>query len=132
MPLDDDARLAAEIAAFQGTWLQVGYERDGVRSPIDDEDGWQPRTIFAGTTFQVHIADGSVPIQGTFAVDPSQTPKAVDYTDTHGADAGQTFLAIYAIDGDSLVFCAADAGRPRPTAFTTGPGQVLRRNRRVT
>jgi hypothetical protein len=53
-----DISLAQEIAKFQGTWKQIGYERDGVREPIDDEQNWKPRTTFIGTTFVVRIADG--------------------------------------------------------------------------
>jgi uncharacterized protein (TIGR03067 family) len=46
--------------------------------------------------------------------------------DTHGADAGKTFLAIYLLEDDRLVFCAADAGQKRPTQFKTKGGEVLR------
>src|SRR5215467_11954606 len=103
-----DISLEQEIAKFQGSWKQIGYERDGVREPIDDEQDWRPRTTFIGTTFVVRIADGSVPIRGTFNLDLSQNPKAIDGTDTHGADAGKTFLAIYSLEADKLIFCAAD------------------------
>ena len=33
---DMDISLEQEIVKFQGTWKQIGYERDGVREPIDD------------------------------------------------------------------------------------------------
>jgi uncharacterized protein (TIGR03067 family) len=121
-----DISLEQEIAKFQGSWKQIGYERDGVREPIDDEQGWKPRTTFIGTTFVVRIADGSVPIRGTFNLDLTQDPKAIDWTDTHGVDAGKTFLAIYSLDGDKLIFCAAEEGQTRPTEFKTKLGEVLR------
>jgi uncharacterized protein (TIGR03067 family) len=118
--------LEQEIAKFQGSWKQIGYERDGVREPIDDEKDWQPRTMFIGTTFVVRIADGSNPIRGTFKLDLTQDPKAVDWTDTHGVDAGKTFLAIYSLEGDKLIFCAAEEEQKRPTEFKTKLGEVLR------
>ena len=77
------------------------------------------------------LADGSVPIKGTFKLDPTQLPKSMDLTDTFGADAGKTFLAIYSLNGDQLVFCAADEGQSRPSSFETTRGQVLRVNQRV-
>jgi uncharacterized protein (TIGR03067 family) len=120
-----------EIAKFQGTWKQIGYEKDGVKEPQDEEEGWQPRTTFVGNTFVVTIADGSTLIKGTFTVDPTKEPKTVDYTDTFGADAGKTFPAIYFFEGDRLVFCAADSGQERPTAFKTRRGEVLRVHVRV-
>jgi len=125
---DADKLVEDEIAKFQGTWRQIAYERDGVPEPRDDEQGWQPRTTFEGNSFVVTIADGSTPIRGTFTLDPRQEPKTIDYTDTFGADAGKTFLAIYYFDGDQMGFCAAAAGLPRPTAFRTKAGQVLRVN----
>jgi uncharacterized protein (TIGR03067 family) len=128
--VDDDADqlIKIEMNKFQGVWRQIAYERDGVQEPQDDEQGWHPRTTFAGDSFVVTIADGRTPIRGTFTLDPTQDPKAVDYTDTFGADAGKTFLAIYDFDGDRMMFCAAAAGLPRPTTFKTKAGQVLRVN----
>ena len=128
MDNDTDKLIENEIAKFQGTWKQVARERDGIAEPQDEEQDWQPRTTFAATSFVVTIADGSTPIRGTFSLDPTQEPKAIDYTDTFGADAGKTFLAIYYFDGDRMGFCAAEAGLPRPTAFKTKVGQVLRVN----
>ena len=123
---ENDISLEQEIAKFHGTWKQIGYERDGVGEPIDDEKEWEPRTTFNGNIFVVEIADGSIPIRGTFKPDPAQDPKAIDYTDTHGVDAGKTFLAIYSLEGDKLIFCAACEGQERPTEFKTKSGEVLR------
>jgi uncharacterized protein (TIGR03067 family) len=114
-----------ELKKFQGTWKQVGYERDGLIEP-SDEPGWEPRTTFAGKEFVVTLADGSIPIKGTYRLDPTRTPKTVDWTDTIGENAGKTLLAIYSLNGDRLIFCAAHPGLERPTDFRTRPGQVLR------
>ena len=119
----------SEMARLQGTWRQIAYERDGVTDP-PDEQGWQPRVTFAGDTFAVTLADGSIAIRGTFELDPTRNPKAVDWHDTYGADAGQTFLAIYTLEGDLFTFCAALPGQERPTEFRTSAGQVLRVSRR--
>ena len=122
--------IADELREFQGTWRQIAYERDGRTEP-PDEEGLNPCTVIVDDTFVVMLADGSTLIQGTFKLDLTQNPKAVDWTDTFGADAGKTFLAIYALDGDRLKFCAAEAGRERPTDFRPNAGQVLRVHQRV-
>jgi len=128
---DEMERLArAEMAKFQGTWRQVAYERDGVTEPQDEEAGWAPQTTFEGNSFVVTIADGSTVIRGTFRIDVTQEPKAVDYTDTFGPDAGKTFPAIYYFDADRLVFCASANG-VRPTSFETKRGEVLRVHVRI-
>jgi uncharacterized protein (TIGR03067 family) len=124
------ADIAEEMAKFQGTWKQTAHTRDGVDNP-PDEHGWEPRTTFIGNTFVVTLADGRIAIKGTFTLDPTRRPKAIDYTDTFGPDAGKTFLAIYSLEGDRLVFCAADEGQGRPTEFRAGPGQDLRAHERV-
>src|SRR5436190_7883719 len=86
--------LEDELKRFQGSWKQIAYERDGVVDP-PDEQGWEPMTTFAGEDFVVTLADGSVPIKGTYRIDPTRVPKIVDWTDTIGEDAGKTLLAIY-------------------------------------
>jgi len=121
--------ITEEMRKFQGTWKQIAYERDGVPEP-QDEQGWEPKVTFVGDTFVVTLADGSIPIKGTYKVDPTRNPKAVDWTDTIGEDAGKTLLAIYSLEGDRLIFCAASPGQERPTEFRTRPGQVLRVSQR--
>jgi uncharacterized protein (TIGR03067 family) len=108
----EQRRHTEEVRKFQGVWKQVAYERDGMKEPRDAEQGWEPRTTFTGDTFIVTLADGRTAIKGTFKLDPTQEPKAVDYTDTFGEDAGKTFLAIYSLEGDRLIFCAAGAAGP--------------------
>jgi uncharacterized protein (TIGR03067 family) len=81
--------IAKEMEKFQGTWRQIAHERDGLTDPPDERD-WEPRTTFTGDTFVVTLADGSTAIKGTFRLDPTREPKAVDYTDTFGPDAGKT------------------------------------------
>jgi uncharacterized protein (TIGR03067 family) len=123
--------MTEEMKKFQGTWKQISYERDGIKEPLD-EQGWHPTVTFIGDTFVVTLADGSIPIKGTYRLDPTKEPKALDLTDTFGADAGKTFLAIYSLEGDRLTFCAADEGQERPTEFATRPGLVLRVSQRET
>ena len=121
--------ILEELKKLQGIWKQIALERDGMPQAAD-EFGPEPRSIFVDDTYVVTLADGSTAIKGTFKLDPTQEPKTIDWTDTFGEDAGKTFLAIYSLEGDRLVFCAADEGQERPTEFRTGPGQVLRVNQR--
>jgi uncharacterized protein (TIGR03067 family) len=121
--------IAEEIEKLQGTWKQIAYEKDGVTEPFD-ELGWEPSVTFTGDTFVVTLADGSISIKGIFKLDPTRKPKTIDWMDLFGEDAGQNFLAIYSLEDDQLIFCAADDGQERPTEFRTGPGQVLRVHQR--
>jgi uncharacterized protein (TIGR03067 family) len=119
-----------EMKNLQGTWRQTGYERDGSMEPLD-ERGWAPAVTFTGNAFAVTLADGTIPIRGTYELDPSREPKTIDWHDATGDDAGKTLLAIYSLEDDQFEFCASYPGMPRPTEFRTQPGQVLRRHERV-
>jgi uncharacterized protein (TIGR03067 family) len=125
LPISSSDDIEEELKRFQGTWKQIAYERDGVKEPLD-EQGWDPITTFTAEEFVVTLADGSIPIKGTYRIDPARNPKTVDWADTIGEDAGKTLLAIYALEDDRLIFCAAYPGLERPTEFRTQPGQVLR------
>lgn len=127
----DTARLVSdEMAKFQGTWKQVRCEADGVTNPTD-EFGSGPLTTFTGNTYVVALPDGTVVIEGTFTLDPTMEPKAVNWTDTCGTDKEKTFPAIYSFDGDQLRFCAADEGLDRPKEFRTRLGETLRVHQRA-
>lgn len=117
--------ITEEIKKLQGTWKQIACEKDGVADSAD-ELGWEPKSTFTDDTFVVTLADGRIVIQGNFKLDPTREPKTIDWTDTFGEDAGKTFLAIYSLENDRLIFCAADEGQERPTEFRTRLGQVLR------
>jgi uncharacterized protein (TIGR03067 family) len=121
-----------DLDLLQGRWLQVGYERDGVVEPIDGERNWQPQTEISGEKFTVTLSDGSVILGGVFKLFPLRSPKGVDWTDTHGSYASDQMIpAIYELTATSFIFCAAYDGAARPTEFSTQPGQVLRKMRRL-
>jgi uncharacterized protein (TIGR03067 family) len=46
----------------------------------------------------------------------------MDLTFTEGRHFGETSLAIYELDGDTLRLCRAAPGDPRPTTFKSTPG----------
>lgn len=134
MHVTTDARqadaVARDVRRLQGRWRQTYHEADGVAEPGEDY-GSGLQTQFIGDRFVVTGADGRVVLEGTFTLDPTRMPKAIDWTDTIGADAGKTLAAIYTLQDDRLVFCAADAGDPRPTEMKTRPGRTLRVHQRV-
>jgi uncharacterized protein (TIGR03067 family) len=122
--------ITEEIAKFQGSWQQISSETGGVKDQ-PDEFGSAPRVAFVGNRYVVRRADDTIVIKGRFRVHPAQTPKGIDWMDTIGADAGRTLPAIYTLEDDQLLFCAADHGQPRPSEFCSAPGQVLRLHRRL-
>lgn len=121
-----------DIDTLQGNWLQIGYERDGIISLVDVEQGWNPLTKISGLNFTVTIANGETVLVGTFILNSEQQPKEINWTDTSGSYASDgTIKAIYTLTETEFVFCASCDETARPTEFKTKPGQVLRRMKRL-
>jgi hypothetical protein len=60
--------------------------------------------------------------EGTTKLYPDKKPRAMDITATIGANKGKVFLSIYKVDGDTYLSCVAQAGKDRPTEFSSKPG----------
>ncbi len=82
--------MKSDLEKLQGKWVQVGYERDGVKNPIDAEDGWNPVTEIHGNRFSVAIADGTSILSGSFKLNEHSKPKAIDWIDEAGIYASGT------------------------------------------
>jgi uncharacterized protein (TIGR03067 family) len=84
--------------SLQGTWEFVA----GIR---------EAQLLIAGDHFTVRFKTGEIYV-GTYHLDPSRKPKAMDLTITEGPERhrGKTSLAIYDLDGDHLIWCPAEPG----------------------
>jgi uncharacterized protein (TIGR03067 family) len=103
----------SDQAKLQGKWVR---ELNGQKGELKFD-----KSAFVLT---LH-AKGEV-IKGTFKIDPSKTPKEMDLTITESDDPkekGQAFLAIYAVDGDTLKICTGEPGHKRPAAFLEKEGE---------
>ena len=115
-----------DLAALQGLWEQVDLEADGILNPPDELSPPGALTTIRDNHFAVRTTEGALLLEGTFTLDASATPKAINWIDSIGPDLGKQLPAIYKLDGDLFIFIAADEGAPRPTIFRTGPGQIMR------
>ncbi|MFC6296703.1 TIGR03067 domain-containing protein [Pseudomonas sp. CCM 7893] len=111
---------------LQGDWVQTALEDSGVLNPVDEHSAPGAVTTISGDQFQVVTLTGEVLLAGRFTLDATTTPKAIIWVDAIGADAGKQLPASYRLEGDHFIFIAADEGKPRPTRFSTAPGQTMR------
>lgn len=116
-----------ELQRLQGAWEQIGMEDSGVLNPPDEHSAPGALTFIEGNRFRVVTVAGELLLAGTFTLDSSTRPKSITWVDSMGADAGQPLPASYQLTDNEFVFIAADTGQPRPSHFSTGPGQTLRR-----
>jgi internalin A len=120
-PKDDAAKKEREKLA--GTWKVTSAERDGQPDKVSKD---AVTTYTADGKFSVKFADGTTG-DGTYKLDPSKTPKEVDYTMNYGPNKGKPHEGIYSLEGETLKICRSDPDKPRPKEFTTktDSGQML-------
>jgi uncharacterized protein (TIGR03067 family) len=120
------AQLAtAADKELEGTWSATKAERDG--RPAADVVGH--RLLFSGDRFEIQSKDKKSLYSGTFRVDASAKPTAIDFEHAEGGLKGKTWKGIYVLDGETLTICDnaenLDAARPSKFAANSGSGYVL-------
>jgi len=117
--------LNNDLKLLQGRWIQIKCNSDGVDNPID-EFKHNPELEIIENAFSVFESSGELIIAGVFTINPLADPKAIDWTDTFGADKGKTFPSIYTLSESELVFCAANEDMGRPDSYAPGYGYTIR------
>src|SRR5262249_1379272 len=105
-----------DATKLEGTWVVESLERDGKPLTPDELKKLAKLTI-KGNKYT--WSEKTVP-PGTFTVDTSKKPWAVDYTDSEGKNKDKTYLGILEMDekGEKLKECyALPAGTKRPEKF---------------
>ncbi len=111
--------LLEEIALLQGEWSLVSGVRDGDELPAElVKTG---KRLVKGNETTV-LFGNEVFLKAAFSLAPTASPKTIDYIVTAGESRGQTQLGVYALLGDTVTYCLAPPGRPRPEALAIKPG----------
>ncbi|MBA2226976.1 TIGR03067 domain-containing protein [Thermogemmata fonticola] len=101
---------SGDAQAILGIWEVTALEISG-RPESDKNYRW---TTFVFTADKLVLREGfNPPVEFTYVLDPSATPKTIDLT-----VRGHTARGIYKLEGDELVLCLSMGG-PRPTSFST-------------
>lgn len=123
VPKDDEAKK--DRARLQGTWKCVYSETDGEGfEPINDTFLTFEKDTFAEKS-SVDVAS-----RGTFRLDPSRRPKAIDFTLTENKlfpdTKGMRIYCIYELTANRLKIRTPTAGFPkwRPKEFGTKKGST--------
>src|SRR5262249_33921941 len=68
--------------------------------------------------------NGGVYLKAKYKIDPTKTPKTIDYMLTDGQGKGMTSLGIYELneENDTLKCCFAFPGKDRPEEFSSRKG----------
>jgi uncharacterized protein (TIGR03067 family) len=103
---------------IEGAWLPIEADLGGQR--FSDETLKTMKLTLNGGKYSVTV--GGLTDKGTFRLDPTQKPPALDITGTEGPNQGKTFLAIYEQTDDTLRVCYDLEGKKRPTEFRAQKG----------
>jgi uncharacterized protein (TIGR03067 family) len=114
-----------ERRLYEGTWRVTAIEAEGTGMSKEDCATITVWNELDGK-WTVKLG-GEVIWKGVSSMDPTKTPKTIDFRPTEGADVGKTYFGIYEISRETRRLCYAEAGKERPTEFSAekGSGHVL-------
>lgn len=118
-----DPSVESELRTIEGPWRFVAVQSQGKEIP--GESFKDSKLLLRGgvlTTMVPGYTD-----RGTFRIDPSASPKAIDITLNEGLRQKITYHGIYECQGDTFRVCFGLEGKPRPTEFESKPqsGRIL-------
>lgn len=112
-----------DLAKFQGMWVAVAFEKEGVTTP--DEHLGAVSLVIEGDRYRYIEPGGG--FEGRFRLDPTKQPREIDSIPTTGEHRGMVAPGIYEIDGETHRVCFALPGSEnRPTALVDRPGEGYR------
>jgi len=116
VPLRAPNGPSADQRALQGDWTMVSASVNGATYP----NTTGTRHVVGDTT--TVMVNGELLLRAIFTLDPSASPKSIDYSVIGGALEGAHLVGIYRLDDSTLTFCMTSPGGTRPTAFETETG----------
>jgi uncharacterized protein (TIGR03067 family) len=116
-PKDDASKK--DLEKMQGDWAAVAMVVNGQVVPDDDAQALF-RTVKGNgyTVFRFSTERG----KGTFTVDATKKPRAIDFQPMGPKGKVPPMLGIYEFDGARLKMCYAPPGKDRPTTFDAKEG----------
>jgi uncharacterized protein (TIGR03067 family) len=104
------------LQKLQGVWEVSGVEANGSAVPNDELP--KITVTVKDNSYSATFEDRTD--RGSFTIDPSKNPHAMNIRPESGPDAGETLPAIYELTADGFRTCYGRPGRDRPATFSTG------------
>ncbi|MCC2670883.1 MAG: hypothetical protein K0Q72_3354, partial [Armatimonadetes bacterium] len=106
-----------------GTWKGQIVDGGGAQGPIEVTEFVVTPDKITATRSGSRFPMGG----GSYRLGNQQGMRTLDATGTEGGARGKSFMGIYTLEGDTLRWCVANPGRPRPTdiASRAAQGQYL-------
>jgi uncharacterized protein (TIGR03067 family) len=108
--------------AFEGTWSLVSVEIN--MQPLEMDKLKGAKLVIKGASYSFML--GKTRLELTYEINPTKEPKHLDLTIVQGLEKGQTYHAIYKLEGNRLTICRhTEPGKARPSTFATEPASGL-------
>jgi uncharacterized protein (TIGR03067 family) len=118
-----DEAIKRDRQRIEGTWRIVGLEVNG--SAVKDEDARRLTVVNKADGTWTLLSEGKKVSSGTSSIDPSKTPKTIDFTPTDGGGQGNRYLGIYELGDKTRRMCFAPPEKSRPTEFKSTQGSEI-------
>lgn len=115
-----DEAIQRDRRQIEGTWQVAALEINGNQAAAEDVKKFTVVNGADGTW--TLFSEGNQISKGTSVFDPTQQPKAINFTPTEGDATGSEFLGIYELAADTRKLCFAPVGQARPAEFKSAPG----------
>jgi len=112
-------KSGGQVTEFEGEWAMVSGVMDG--TAMDNSMVQWVKRVTHGNEITV-VAGPQTMLKVEFTYDSSKSPKTIDYMNLVGASKGKSQQGIYEFDGDTVRFCVAAPGEPRPAEFASARG----------
>jgi len=104
---------------LEGEWAMVSAVFNG--APMDQNMVKWCKRVTNGNVTTV-LAGPQVMLKAAFTLGHSTKPATIDYVNLAGAAKGKPQSGIYELSGDTLRVCMSAPGGPRPSDFSSKPG----------
>ena len=112
----DPAKDEGDTEKIQGTWVPTAIRIGGKDTPEKELKKIEKLILSKGT---ITVTGKS---RGSYKLDPSKRPRAIDLMSTDGPDKGKTAEGIYELEGETLRLCWDQPGKGRPKEFKSEEG----------
>ena len=110
---------SSDSARLQGAWVMLAGAANGYTLP--EAYVKNMKRVLTGNELTVTMGE-QLFFKATIVLDPTKSPRTIDYHMTEGPTAGAVQLGIYAISRDTVRFCFGAPDTPRPDEFTSASG----------
>jgi uncharacterized protein (TIGR03067 family) len=105
-----------EMEELNGTWKLISKKIQGIEAICKNEK----EAFITFKNGEYAWGQGGGQPGKIVGIDPSKSPKEVDYMYTDGVDKGKTYKAIYnRLNADTFTDCFGPAGADRPREFNS-------------